>query len=172
MRARLPPPGGGDTKRLLRPPPPTRGGGGSPRGGRWGARGAAAPRHFNRLQRAALAAGYLNGTLGQAQTPGQELDYGPVGPALERRRGHAHAQGAVVHSDAFFPAGSRLPPPPAARAPRRPRAPPSPRRRAPPGRSSTGKLIAAPAAGRRAPSPGAPGWRPPRWRPRSRGSSP
>src|SRR3972149_622536 len=117
MRARLPPPGGDDTKRLLRPAS-AKAAAGRPKAGPSEARGGAAPRHFNRLQRAALAAGYLNGTLGQAQTPGQELDYRPVGPALERRRGHAHAQGAVVHPDDFFPAGSRLHLHPEARAPR------------------------------------------------------
>src|SRR3989338_4856893 len=68
----------------------------------------AEPGHLDGLLRAALAAGYLNGTLRQVQTLGQQRDYGLVGAALEGRRRHLHAQRAAVHAGDFFAPRPRL----------------------------------------------------------------
>src|SRR3990172_3415190 len=64
--------------------------------------------HLDGLLRAALAAGYLNGTPRQAQTLGQQLDHRLVGAALDGRRRHPHAQGAAVNPGDFFPPRPRL----------------------------------------------------------------
>src|SRR3972149_2371148 len=64
--------------------------------------------HLDGLLRAALAAGYLNGTPRQAQTLGQQLDNRLVGAALHGGPRPTHAQGAAVNAGDLLPPRPRL----------------------------------------------------------------